>query len=60
MSTPTVTVTLRLPPQLAEQLNREAERRHISKNALTIEVIEVGLRDLPAPNESSENPGRAS
>ena len=35
--------TIRLPSELKEQLQREADRRHVSFNGLVIEYLWAGL-----------------
>jgi predicted transcriptional regulator len=60
MSSPVVSVTLRVPPHLAEQLDHEAKRRRLSKNAFAVQAIEVGLRVLLISDNNGEGQGRAS
>jgi predicted HicB family RNase H-like nuclease len=60
MSHPTVTITLRLPPSLADQLEAEARRRGTSKNALAVEAIEVGLQPAPSLEPRSTREGGGS
>lgn len=43
MSKPVVTLSLRLPPLLAEQMEQEAHRRAMSKTSWVIEAVGTAL-----------------